>query len=65
MKKLLSAMIVYAVAVFSFSSALQPNKANARAMDSGSSYRVLDYTWNCVGSGGNCLDTVVIIAPKK
>jgi hypothetical protein len=22
--------------------------------------RVLDYTYNCVGSGGNCLDTVVI-----
>jgi hypothetical protein len=22
--------------------------------------RVLEYTWNCVGSGGNCLDTVVI-----
>jgi len=26
--------------------------------------RVLDYTYNCVGCGGNCLDTVVV-QPKK
>ena len=25
-----------------------------------SALRVLDYTWECVGCGGNCLDDVVV-----
>ncbi|GAA5039142.1 hypothetical protein GCM10011506_37950 [Marivirga lumbricoides] len=62
MKKVIGAFVVYAVAMFSLNSAMQTNKAQA-AKDA-SSLRVLDYTWNCVGSGGNCLDTVVV-TPKK
>lgn len=33
-------------------------KAKCEAADG--SLRVLDYTYNCIGSGGNCLPTVVI-----
>lgn len=63
MKKVISAIVVYSIAVFSFNAAVQPNEAKA-AMEN-NNLRVLDYTWNCVGCGGNCLDTVIITVPIR
>lgn len=36
-----------------------PTQSNAKQEP----MRVLDYTFNCVGTGGNCLPTVVVTPP--
>ena len=50
MKKIRFIIVASSIAVF----------ATFAAVTEASALRVLDYTWNCVGCGGDCLDDVIV-----